>query len=100
MMTQPFTEDVIAAVSRHMNEDHEDDSLLIVRALGGRPDAIGATMTGMDGSGIDFTATVNGQQIPVRVPFSRPLTERAEVRPEVVRMYREACAALGLPARS
>ncbi|WP_433220516.1 DUF2470 domain-containing protein [Dactylosporangium sp. CS-047395] len=99
-MTQPFTEDVIAAVSRHMNDDHEDDNVLIVRALGGRPDATGARMTGMDGEGIDFTATVNGQAVPVRVPFSRPLTERAEVRPEVVRLYREACAALGLPART
>jgi putative heme iron utilization protein len=98
-MSQPFTEDVIAAVSRHMNEDHEDDNVLIVRALGGRADATGARMTGMDGEGIDFAAAVNGQEVPVRVPFSRPLTQRAEVRPEVVRMYREACAALGLPAR-
>ncbi|WP_238009946.1 DUF2470 domain-containing protein [Dactylosporangium sp. AC04546] len=99
-MGQPFTDDVVAAVRRHMNGDHADDSLLICRSLGGRPDATAAAMTGMDGDGIDFTAVVDGRDVPVRVPFSRPLTERAEVRPEVVRMYREACAALGLPPRS
>ncbi|WP_432968635.1 DUF2470 domain-containing protein [Dactylosporangium sp. CA-233914] len=98
-MGQPFTAEVIVAVSRHMNADHPADSLLICRALGGRPDATAATMTGMDGDGIDFAAVVDGREVPVRVPFSRPLTERAEVRPEVVRMYRESCAALGVPAR-
>ncbi|MET7396902.1 DUF2470 domain-containing protein [Dactylosporangium sp. NPDC005572] len=99
-MGQPFTDDVVATVRRHMNDDHADDSLLICRSLGGRPDATAAAMTGMDGEGIDFTAFVDGHDVTVRVPFSRPLTERAEVRPEVVRMYREACAALGVPARS
>ncbi|GGM46828.1 DUF2470 domain-containing protein [Dactylosporangium sucinum] len=99
-MAQPFTDEIVAAVRRHMNDDHAEDSLLICRTLGGRPDATAAAMTGMDGDGIDFTAVVDGRDVPVRVPFSRPLTERAEVRPEVVRMYREACAALGVPARS
>lgn len=98
-MGQPFTADVIEAVRRHMNDDHAADSLLICRALGGRPEATAATMTGMDGAGIDFTATVDGRPVPVRVPFARPLTSRAEVRPEVVRMYQEACTALGVPAR-
>jgi putative heme iron utilization protein len=82
-----------------MNADHAADNVLICRALGGRPGATAAVMTGMDGEGIDFIAVVDGREVPVRVPFSRPLTERAEVRPEVVRMYREACAALGVAPR-
>ncbi|MET7419923.1 DUF2470 domain-containing protein [Dactylosporangium sp. NPDC005555] len=98
-MGQPFTADVIDAVRRHMNDDHAADSLLICRSLGGQPSATAAAMTGMDGDGIDFTATVGGAPVEVRVPFARPLTARAEVRPEVVRMYQDACAALGVPAR-
>jgi len=96
---QPFGSDVVAAVSRHMNDDHAADCLLICRTLGGRPDATAAAMTGMDATGIEFTVTVGDADETVRVPFSRPLSERAEVRPEVVRMYRDACAAAGVAPR-
>jgi putative heme iron utilization protein len=94
-----FTPEVVAAISRHMNDDHAADSLLICRSLGGRPAATGARMTGLDAAGIDFTVTVPGGTVPVRVPFAQPVTERAEVRREVVRLYRQACALLGVPAR-
>lgn len=95
----PFSAEVIAAVMRHMNLDHADDCLLICRCQGGRSDASGAAMSGMDGDAIEFTAIVDGGSVPVRVAWSRPLTERAEIRPEVTRMYYEACEALGVPAR-
>jgi heme oxygenase len=88
----PFPPEVVAQIMRHMNEDHAADSLLIVRALGGRPEASLARMTGMDADGIEFAAEVAGVEVPVRIPFSRRLTKRAEVRQEVVRMHREASA--------
>ncbi|WP_329110791.1 DUF2470 domain-containing protein [Micromonospora sp. NBC_01699] len=94
--TDVFTPDVVAAIGRHMNDDHADDSLLICRTLGGQPDATGARMSGLDADGIEFDAAVDGITVPVRVPFGHRLTERAEVRREVVRMYREACESLGL----
>jgi heme oxygenase len=93
----PFPPEVVAQIMRHMNDDHPADSLLIVRALGDRPDATGVRMSGMDADGIDFT--VSGETVPVRVPFAHRLSERAEVRREVVRMYQEACAVLGVSAR-
>jgi heme oxygenase len=92
----PFPPEVVEQIMRHMNDDHADDSLLIVQALGGRPAATAVRMSGMDADGIDFT--VSGESVPVRVPFSHRLSERAEVRLEVVRMYQEACAALGRQA--
>ncbi|MFC4337330.1 DUF2470 domain-containing protein [Salininema proteolyticum] len=94
-MAQPFTDDVIAAVCRHMNADHPEDTLVMVRGLGGRPEATAARMTGFDGDGGDYLAEVGGSEVPVRIPWERPLTERAEVRPEVVRIYRESLAKLG-----
>lgn len=84
---------------RHMNNDHVHDSLLIVKALGNEPEAASAEMSGMDGEAIEFQAVVGGQNKKVRVPWSQPLTERAQVRPEVVRMYREACTRLGVAPR-
>lgn len=95
-MENPFDEDVVAAVARHMNEDHAQDSVLIVRALGGFPDAAAATTTGLDGDAIEFSVTRPGAEpVTARIPWSAPLTERAQIRAEVTRMYHEARALLG-----
>ncbi|WP_460860715.1 DUF2470 domain-containing protein [Nocardiopsis coralliicola] len=79
-----------------MNDDHAADTLVICRGLGGVPEATAARMTGLDGDGGDYAATVGGTEVPVRVPWSGPLTERAEIRREVVRLYRDACTRLGI----
>jgi putative heme iron utilization protein len=102
MSDTPFTFDdaTVAGVTSHMNADHTNDTLLICRSLGGRPDATAATMTGLDGDGGDYLVTVGGADETVRIPWSRPLTERAEIRVEVVRMYEEACAQLGIEPRA
>lgn len=93
----PFPALVVEQIMRHMNDDHAADSLLIVRALGGQPQATTVRMTGLDADGIDFAATVAGVEVPVRVRFSCRLAERAQVRREVVRMHREAKQRAGSP---
>jgi hypothetical protein len=100
----PFSPDVVAAIARHMNGDHADDNVTICRGLGGQPGTVTATMTGMTPEGIVFAATIDDDeagedQVEVVVPWAEPITERAQVRSEVVRMHAEASAALGLPAR-
>ncbi|WTW98046.1 DUF2470 domain-containing protein [Streptomycetaceae bacterium NBC_01309] len=95
----PFGPDVVAAITKHMNDDHPADNLLIVRGLGGKDTATTARMSGLDGLGADFVAVVDGAETDVRVPWERELTERREVRVEVVRLYNEACAALGIEPR-
>jgi putative heme iron utilization protein len=97
--SEPITADVVDAIRRHMNDDHADDSLLICRALAGVPNATAAEMVGMDAEGIDFAATIDGQPTAVRVAWSERLTERAQVRPEVVRLYHQACDTLGVAGR-
>jgi putative heme iron utilization protein len=89
----PFGPDVIAAVARHMNDDHADDSLLIVQTLGGVPDATAAEVSHLDGDGVDFAVTVGDDTTTVRLPWRRPLTERPEIRQEFVRLYQDASAA-------
>ncbi|MGI5169491.1 DUF2470 domain-containing protein [Spirillospora sp. CA-253888] len=100
-MTQndPFTDDVVRQIMRHMNEDHAGDCAMIARALGGVPGATAARMSGMDADGIDFAAAVDGAEVPVRIPWSERLTERVQVRREVVRMSDEAREVLGLAPR-
>jgi putative heme iron utilization protein len=95
----PFPPEAAAQIAAHMNGDHADDNVLIVRGLGGMPDATAARMSGMDADGMDFAAAVGGIEVPVRIPFARRLIERRQVRAEAVRMYRDACAALGVEPR-
>ncbi|HYI61246.1 MAG TPA: DUF2470 domain-containing protein [Acidimicrobiales bacterium] len=95
----PFSPEVVSAIARHMNDDHAEDNVTICRGLGGQPATTAATMTGMTPAGIEFEATVDGSPTSVVVPWAEPITERAQVRTEVVRMHTEAAAALGLPAR-
>ncbi|MFC5822631.1 DUF2470 domain-containing protein [Nonomuraea insulae] len=95
-MSTPFTAEAIEAIKRHMNDDHAEDSLIIVRGLGGRPEAESAEVSDVDAEAITFA--VDGGE-PVRVPWGQTLTERAQVRKAVVMLYREACGKLGLPIR-
>ncbi|GAA2619877.1 DUF2470 domain-containing protein [Paractinoplanes durhamensis] len=95
-MTDPFPPEVVEQIAGHMNGDHADDNLLIVRSLGGIPSATAARMSGMDADAMEFAAVVDGIEVPVRVPFAERLTERRQVRAEAVRMYRDACTALGV----
>lgn len=95
----PFSAEVQAAVVAHMNGDHVEDNLLIVRALASVPEASAAVMTGYDEEGARFDATVDGATVAVVVPWATPITDRGVIRVEVVRMYLEACEALGIAPR-
>ena len=95
----PFPPEVVAQIATHINGDHADDLVLIVRALGGMPQATTARVSGLDEDAMEFAAAVDGIEVPVRIPFSERLSERGQVRVETVRMYREACATLGVDPR-
>ena len=75
-MIEEFPPEVVAQIARHMNDDHADDNVLIVRGLGGAHAATAARMAGMDPDGIDFAAAVNGVEVPIRIPFRERITER------------------------
>ena len=100
-MTYRFDDAVVAGVLGHMNGDHTGDNLLIVRAFGPRGDAVGATMAGFDGEAGEWAAELpDGSTLRVRVPWpGGPISERPEVRREVVALYDEACRMLGVEPR-
>ncbi|WP_122815945.1 DUF2470 domain-containing protein [Nocardioides pantholopis] len=94
-----FPAEVVAAVCRHMNDDHTADSLLIVRAFA-RADATDAEMTGADAEAGHWRATTAEGVEDVRVAWpGGPITERAEIRREVVALYDAACERLGVARR-
>ena len=89
-----------------MNDDHADDNLLIARAFGDRG-ASAARMVGVDGDGGDWLYSViatdkdtpAAAETALRVEWSSPITERAEIRREIVVLYDRACAVLGVEPR-
>ena len=93
-----FSPEIVAAVLHHMNDDHNDDSLLIARAFGA-PDATAATMTSLDESGGTWSVTEGEAQRDLTVPWSTTISERAEIRREVVVLYDAACERLGITPR-
>ncbi|MDH3012251.1 MULTISPECIES: DUF2470 domain-containing protein [Gordonia] len=93
---RPFPEDVVAGVLAHMNGDHADDSLVICKALGERPDAIAAVMTGFDDRVAIFDVTVPEGAVEMRFEWDRPVNDRTDVRKAVVAMFRDAQARLGI----
>lgn len=94
-----FDVSVIAAVTGHMNGDHPEDNLLIVRAFG-YPEATGSTMTGLDNTAGVWRVEDPSGEHEVRVEWpSGAISERPEIRREVVALYKTACEKLGVPAR-
>ncbi|MDZ8200823.1 DUF2470 domain-containing protein [Microbacterium sp. SSW1-59] len=100
-MTHIFEADVQSAVLRHMNGDHTDDNLLITRAFSPEREIVAASMTGFDGAGGTWEiVSGTGEAADVRIDWpGGPITERAEVRREVVALYDEACRRLGVEPR-
>lgn len=94
-----FSPEIVTAVLAHMNGDHLDDNLLIARAFGS-PDAETATMTTLDENGGTFAYTTAGRGREVTVPWTAPISERAEIRREVVVLYDRACGILGVEPRA
>lgn len=94
-----FDASVIDAVTGHMNGDHPEDNLLIVRAYG-HPEATESTMTGLDATaGVWRVVDPQGEhELRIEWPGG-PITERPQIRREVVVLYNTACERLGINPR-
>jgi len=100
-MTHRFDDAALAGVLGHMNGDHADDNALIARAFADGRNVVSAEMTGFDGAGGDWGGTLaDGTTLDVRVPWpGGEITERREVRREIVALYDESCRRLGIEPR-
>jgi hypothetical protein len=93
-----FAPEVVEAVLHHMNDDHTDDNLLIVRAFAGR-DPESARMIDLDHRGGTWRYTVAGDDAELHLPWSQELRERPQIRREIVALYDAACGQLGIQPR-
>lgn len=99
-MTYRFDESIRAGVLGHMNGDHGDDNLLIARAFGLGSDVESSTMIDLDGDGGVWEAVIDGERVEVRVPWPHaPISERPQIRAEIVALYDLACERTGTVPR-
>ena len=88
-----FPDEVVSAILTHMNSDHNGDNLIIVRAFAD-PDATSAIMTGLDG---DAGYWLYDGTEELRLPWSQTISERPEIRREIVALHSEALRILTKP---
>jgi uncharacterized protein DUF2470 len=68
----PVSEGAARAIA-HLNDDHDDALLEMVRALGGHPEATAARCVDADRTGLDLIAETPAGDIPVRVAYDEPI---------------------------
>lgn len=91
-----FEPAVVTAVLAHMNGDHNDDNLTIARAFG-HAEATAAVMSDLDSEGGTWQVTTASGEHELRVPWpGGVISERPEIRREVVAVHTEACRLLGI----
>lgn len=90
-MAHQFDAEIVTAISTYMNDDSMEATLgaIIERA---RPDLAGkrALIVGFDGDGVDFDVATDAGPERIRIDWARPITERAEVRQELLALYERA----------
>lgn len=95
-----LSSEAVAAICRHMNDDHREDGLLICQHVAGVQDAVDAEAVDVDAERMFFVVRrADGTSTRVSVEFARPVTERAQVRTAVVELYERACAEAGVEPR-
>jgi len=85
-----------APMIAHLNADHADACLEIVRRLAGEPTAVSVAVTAVDRYGITFdvwTASTVAPDVSARVAFPGPLASPNEVRAASVDLVRRASEA-------
>ena len=75
-------------ICRHMNKDHAEAVLTYAQRYGNQTEATAATLMAIDPIGMDITAEVNGQPLPLRIPFDHKLKDAADAHTTLVDMLR------------
>lgn len=79
-----------------MNDDHDEDNLTIARAFG-VPEATAARMSDLDAESGTWAVTTSAGEQELRVAWpGGTISERPEIRREVVAVHTEACRLLGI----
>ncbi|BAZ49457.1 hypothetical protein NIES4103_20690 [Nostoc sp. NIES-4103] len=89
-MSENFSPEISSRICNHMNEDHADAVVLYAKAFGGVTNATAAEMLSIDSDGMDLTAQVNGETLPVRIQFDHILADAEDAHQTLIAMVKQA----------
>ncbi|MBN3882846.1 MAG: DUF2470 domain-containing protein [Nostoc sp.] len=89
-MSKDFSTEISSRICKHMNDDHADAVVIYAKAFGGVTDASAAEMLSIDAQGMDLTAQVNGETVPVRIQFDHVLTDAEDAHQTLIAMVKQA----------
>ena len=89
-MSEQFSSEISDRICTHMNEDHASAVVLYAQAFGDQPEATEAQMLAIDANGMDLTAQVNGEILPIRVNFERTLKDAEDAHHTLIEMVKQA----------
>jgi putative heme iron utilization protein len=81
---------VAAGAIAHLNADHADSLAAMARTLGGYPDTVSATCTGLDRYGLDLKVSSERGPAYTRVGYAKPIDSIDELRMATVELARRA----------
>ena len=89
-MSEIITPAISDRICKHMNEDHSETIALYAKAFGNKPETETATMESIDPQGMNISAQIAGETIPVRVEFDHTLKDAEDAHHTLVAMIKVA----------
>lgn len=89
-MSEPITPVISDRICQHMNQDHGDAITLYAKFFGNALQTETATMESIDPQGMNISAKIAGETIPVRVEFDHPLKDAEDAHHTLIAMIKQA----------
>ena len=91
-MSDVITPAISDRICKHMNEDHAEAIVLYAKVFGNSPEAETATMDSIDPQGMNLTANIKGETVPVRIEFNHTLKDSEDAHQTLIAMVKQARA--------
>ena len=88
-MSEPITPKISDRICQHMNKDH-GDAISLYANVYGKVQTESATMDSIDPQGMNISAQVKGEIVPIRVEFDHTLQDAADAHHTLVAMIKQA----------
>lgn len=89
-MSDPIIPEVSTRICRHMNDDHADAVLLYAKTFGNTPNATAAELVSIDPEGMNLTAKIENDSVPIRIAFERTLADSEDAHQTLIAMVKQA----------
>jgi putative heme iron utilization protein len=89
-MSEIITPAISDRICQHMNEDHSDAVALYARVYGNAPQADSAVMKSIDPQGMNLSAKIGNDILPVRVEFDHTLQDAEDAHHTLIDLLKQA----------